>query len=45
MGVGAVEIAALPKIRSFVTVQFAPFGLKHVILREVPAPFSMGSRG
>ncbi len=41
---GVPEIATLPKIRSFVTVQIAYYGSKHISLREGSALHSMGRR-
>jgi len=42
---GALEIADLPQIRYFETVQIAYFGFKHIILREAPAPFVLEEKG
>ena len=38
-----VDIAVLPKIRSFETLQIASYGFKHIIFKEIPAPLTLGS--
>ena len=40
---GGLESAALPKFRSFETVQIAYYGSKHINLEEVPATLTIGS--